>query len=396
MTFQPRIALLALAIATTLAACSEDNPPVITGENTLVNNASFSVLDTNGDDLTAVNQDNFPLPNELPISSVSNGSGVTQGPVLGGASSATDADVDPDADPDADPDVDPDADPDADSQPDLGAATEEVSQPSSDFFQLDGAIEYADQVGVEVAPVLESIASLVVGEYEIASGSVVFSDAITEIAKRLTPGCDSGTLESALNLNGTTITDGTIEFTACERANAVVDGVLQFETVETAGVESLEITFDRTTVTNDNAEVLLIGLMSLEFVGDEVRLTSENFTMQDELSRRHWERVTVAGRVSSVGSRHLRGVATRVDDVDNTEVKYTFSDVDVAPADDFPNAGSQLMEHTDGSSLEIEYGPGGGDGNNSFTYQVVPSNSPTALNLGIGSEGDVRTRVPFY
>jgi len=69
MILQPRIASFAVAIAAALAGCSDDNPPTITGENTLVSGPSFPVLNSEGSDLTAVNQINFPLPGQLPLTS---------------------------------------------------------------------------------------------------------------------------------------------------------------------------------------------------------------------------------------------------------------------------------------------------------------------------------------
>ena len=368
MNLQPRIACLALAIASTMVACSDDNPPVITGENTLVGNASFPILDNNGTDLTAVNQDNFPLPTELAPGAAS---GEESGPALGTGSSGDESVTDG-------------------ADPELGAAIEDITDTTTNFFQLDTAIPDADSLGVTLAALLDSIGSLVIGEYELATGDVVFSDDTVNIAKRIAAGCDFGELESSLNLNGTTITNGRIEFIECTRSGNQLDGVISLETESTPVCDMLNVDFERVIARLDSGEVTLTGLVVLQFNGDEVTLVSDslNWFTSDALLR--WEGAELTGRITEDGQRSLSGFATLVDDLANSDMLFTFAEVSVPGAVNFPATGSQSQVHSDGSMLEIFYGQSGAG---TFDYTVTQSDGSSASFRG--DIGEVQTRVPF-
>lgn len=362
MILQPRIALLAAAIATTLVACSDDNPSAITGENTLISNASFPVLGANGSDLTAVNQNNFPIPGQLPLTSDSS---------LGSASPAAAAEVGVGSG--------------IFNDSDLGAAF-----PDEDFFQPESSAAELDVLGVKMGSLFESIGGLVIGEYEIATGGAVFSDGTLEISKRLAPGCDSGQIESLLNLNGTSITEGTVEFSQCERAGTVLTGILSLTTVSTGSGEVLVVDLLSIVAQLSSGEVTLTGSLTLEFIGDEVAITSDSVAIISSASQLRWEGIAMTGRIAQDGERSLSGVTTLANDSAASPIDFTFTDVVVPGGDDFPASGVQNQVSADGSRLDITYGA---NGPGTFNYEVIGSNGSTMLFAA--DRNAVQTRVPF-
>jgi len=278
----------------------------------------------------------------------------------------------------------------AEVEPDSGITPEVSLDPDGDFYQPETALALSDPLGVQMGSLLESIGGLVIGEYELASGAVVFSDGTLEISKRLAQGCDSGEIESSLNLNGTSITDGSIEFSQCERAGSVITGLVSFATTNVGSVEVLEVNFNPVVAELSTGEVTLTGLINLEFVGDEVVLTSDNLSMIDSTTSLRWDDVAVTGRVAEDGERSLSGATTLVNNTATSAINFTFADVVVPGNDDFPASGVQSQEHTDGSRVDISYGV---NGLGTFNLDITGSNGSNASFVSNNEEVD--TEVPF-
>ena len=382
MTLQPRTTLLAATIATTLVACSEDSPPEITGENTLINSPSFAVLDANGSDLTAVNQTNFPLPNEQS----STASTVQAEAPAANVSSLGTSEADSESVANSEPASETGA------EPDIGAAIDAGVGSTEDFFQSETAIEVSDRLGVITGSLLDSVGGVLISEYEIATGAVVFSDDTVEITKRLAQGCDLGDVEASLNLNGTTITDGTVEFSRCGRAGATLSGLISLETTNVQGVERLELEFQNFTAEIASEAFTLTGLVELEFMGDEVTLTSVELNMVDDTAQQRWRNTLVVASVSDSGFRSMGGETTLVNDTDGSEISVRLSQIEVRPDRSFPNSGRQTLRHNDGSQVQFLYAPDGEEG----TFQTLVIGSDGTMSEWVdGLEEDVQSRVPF-
>jgi len=152
----------------------------------------------------------------------------------------------------------------------------------------------------------------------------------------------------------------------------------------------LNMDFERVIARLDSGEVTLTGLVALQFNGDEVTLVSDslNWFTSDALLR--WEGTELTGRITEDGQRSLSGFATLVDDLANSDMLFTFAEVSVPGAVNFPATGSQSQVHSDGSMLEIIYGQSGAG---TFDYTVTQSDGSSASFRG--DIGEVQTRVPF-
>jgi len=293
MSVQTRGALAAFALATTLVACSEEGIQG-TGENTLLTGTTAPVLGSDGNDITAINETNFPRPIPAPVNY---GSGGSAG---GGSTTAS-----------------------------TGNNSETAGIPSEpiitgETFDSNSSAGFADKLGSELAVLLQTVGETIIPEYESASGQVAYSDYTTSIAKRIAnkaAGCSGGGLAADIVTNGLAVTQGSIVYTNCSHSVGKLNGTVELKG-NSEGTE-LDMTFiDFSADGTPAGTVGINGRVDLTWEGDQVILRAEGLEMDRNGELWTWSRNKFTGRVDDEGGTTPSAGKQRISHVDLSTVTF--------------------------------------------------------------------------
>lgn len=354
-----------------LVACGDEGAE-INGENTVINDASLSVAGADGEDLTAINQTNFPIM------------------------------------------FAPEPEPVAAPEPTTAAALP-VELPPNATVRGEVSLEWADFIGDNMVTMVASITGTVLAEYQRGSGNVVFSDDTGQITTRIgqKTGCITGDLTSNLEFNGTAISAGTLTYADCDLGNTILNGDVTFSTEPSdtdANVDILRMTLTDLSAQNSVIEPLLNGSFAVTFSGDEIQLSTDDLSMVyehieavavqtdagEEMVTRsvrvdeQWTETTLIGRVSEDGERSLSGRA-RLSNAESTgSVLFELENVVVPAGETMPAVGTLVVTHTDNSRLNFLFDQ---STNDELVYTRTSSDRVTISRTILWSE--LATRVPL-
>lgn len=360
MTIQPRVPVLALAAAITLSACGDGSAP-ITGENSVISTTSVPVIGTGGMDLTAVNQQNFPLAGALPLQELT--------PEIG---AATPEESDTNAVLGVEPIIE--------EPTPLGAPTISVAA-RSDFFNPPTALAIADRNGQFLLSLTLAISSPVVNEFvAVTQTDGIFSDDTLEISKRIADKsrCDDGTIESSFDMNGTQIIDGSVVFNNCISFGYTLNGEVVMASEASNGVDNLRVGLRSLSAVLNNSTTVLGGELTIAFAGEAFRMSSELIEISENGDLNSFREVDLLGLSAANGARNLTGTATFQDNDSDEAVEYTFTDVSVVNGLEVPSSGTTILAHVDGSSVEFDFETGDPQ---TFMYTVIQSDNFTTTFL---------------
>lgn len=330
-----RSAALSALVTALLVGCGDEGAE-INGENSVIVDSSLPVTGANGEDLTAINQDNFPI---------------MYAPV----------------------------EPEVMAEPEPAAALPLEVTPN-DLVNGELTLDWADFIGVNMASTFASIASTVLAEYELGSGNQIFLDDTVEISKRIAnkTGCGTGALNSDLTFNGNAISAGTLTYVACETTDATLYGEIVFTTVPADDddmADAISMNLVNLFVESDTFYPEYNGTLTLMFIGDEIELRTDEVSVvydgveavevQTDAGNQTvnelvvveevWSEVELTGRLSDGGERRLSGTARMSNPVSTYSVLVELDNVVVAAGDTIPSGGKQTLTHTDNSRLNFDY-----------------------------------------
>lgn len=333
-----------------MSACGEGSDP-ITGENSVVNGTSIPVIGSSGTDITAINQANFPLEGALPLP----GSMPDLGAALPESEGALGAEV---------------SDVDA-SNPTGAPSTNAAAQ--TDFFSPLTALRDTDNNGQLLMSLTVAITSVVLNEYTSAiQAEGPFSDDTLNISKRLADktSCSAGSVESTFNMNGTTITEGTVTFSDCASFGYTLNGDVVMASDTDNISENVRVALRSVSASYNDSSSVFDGELSVVFNGDTFQVSSDLLELSVNGAREGFTALDVTGVLAANGARTLTGSTTFEDQGSNAFVEYAFTDVSVFNSATTPNSGTHSLAHSDGSRIDFDFETGDPA---TFMYTVTQS-----------------------
>ncbi len=359
MAFQPRLAMIAISTAAILSACGDGSGP-ITGENSVITSTSIPVIGPDGSNITAVNQQNFPLAGALPLPG--------NNPILGaalpedtGAENATGA-------------------------PSTSAAAQ------TDFFHPLNALSQTDINGSLLISLIASISDVVANEYAaVTTVNTASTNDTLQISNRMANkvSCDEGSVESSFDMNGTAINAGSVVFSGCGSLGYVLNGDIVLASDNSGNAENVRVGLRSVTAWFNDSTFVFNGTVDIEFRGEEFTVTSDNVELAVNGDIDAFSMVNVTGQMSTNGARTLTG-STRFNDQDSDEyVDYSFTDVSVFNNANIPSSGTTTLMHSDRSRIDFNFETGDPA---TFTYSVTQSDG--SIMTLLESWENVDFRVP--
>ncbi len=374
MTLSIRAGACVLAFSTMLAACSEDGAPIITGENSVVASTSAPVFDADGNDLTAVNQTNFPLP--LPV-------------FTGGATPNTPST--PSAGGDVEEEINPNS---GDANPNSGA--------SSDIYFPSSEPELkVDPLGGMMALLVDVIGRGVGSEFQRVTNGSAYSDGTAEIVKRLNrdwSACENDGLSSSLEANGSSITGGVVTYSNCvSEFGAILDGRVEIQQATASEGEAFSVNISvNVEVLEGNIarleadELVLTGELLLVSVGDQFTVTSDLISVLGYGANRRFVETNVTSQITTGGDRNLNGTTTMDNLSVSDSIEFTFDNVEADLNAGVPWWGSITMVHSTNDTLVLRFNGSGND-----TISEITRPDGTFVEDRFGPSGNRNTYVPF-
>jgi len=376
MTFQPRMAVLAVAVLSVLTACGEGSDP-ITGENSVISTTSIPVIGPDGTNVTAVNQQNFPLAGALPLASETPEVGAAVPENSNSGNSNTGAVL---------------ASEEAVEAPEAAAVPTGNPAAQSDFFVASNALANVDTEGQVLLSMINAITTIVVSEYQsVMPTNQTFSDDTLQISRRIGEkiSCDQGQVDSSFDMNGTDIVDGSVVFSDCGSNGYVLNGDVALASVSITSSDSVLVGLRSVSVAFNDSATFFDGVLNVVFTGDSFRVTSDLIESNTNGSLDRFTSVDLSGVNTSGVARTLSGTTTFTDTVTGDIIDYTFTDVSVTDGENVPTSGSTSLEHADGSSIDFDFETGD---LTTFTYTVTQTDASSVTVLEQWS--NVGFRVP--
>jgi len=313
MNFQPRTVVMAVALASTLVACSEDGDFEPTGERTLITGTTIPLIGPQGTDLTAVNEVNFPQPIE----------------VIGGFSSGAGGGTDPN-----------------------GQPTTVPNAPGTYFLGV-GAFGVAEQYTAETGFMVDLVSTIVAPEYFAEGGSAAYNDDTLNIIKRISDralNCGSGSAVSLAVENGS-ITQGSVIIDGCEILGATTSGEIELSTTnDVLRIEFKEFETDPFYLNQYSFN----GVVSVTPVGEELRIADEGLTYMRGPNEHSWANTDLIAQITSTGDRVLNGTTT-LNLPNGKSVSYGASNIQVPAGTETAASGSAELRANDGTSTSITF-----------------------------------------
>lgn len=374
MKCQWRWAVFAVAVATTLSACS-DGSNTLTGVNSVSDTASDSVNAGNGFTLAADNPINFPIAGALPLPDATDEIGAVV-PVNASNDGVLGSEPLNDA-------------------PASSGAQSINSAAQTDFFRPRTALTAVDRNAQFLTSLVASITNVITREFVSGSGAPVdFSDDTFEISKRIADktSCDTGYVESSFEMNGTQVLDGSVIFNDCGSLGYTLNGDVVMGTQDRDNGTLLLIDLRSVSATYNDSSSVFNGELAIEFTGESFRLVSDVIDLNIDGERSQLTSIDLTGLNAANGSRTLSGVTT-IQNVDSEEsVEYTFADVSVLNGSRVPSSGTSTLIHTDESRIEFDFDTGDPD---TFMYTITQSDVDEFTTTFLEAWENVGFRVPL-
>lgn len=373
MKAQPLLAnVVVVSTVLALGGCNtEAGDDPITGENSLVKELLTPVYDADGNNLTAINQTNFPLPPAEPTVSAA----LPDTNALGGD---TDSDSDNDSDPDA---------------PETGGLGNAADLDRDNYYDDDSTVvATTDPLGVRMGSLLHAVGGTVAEAYAHASGSTVFSDGTEAITKRIAEksACDSGTIDADFVMNGAALNNGSLEYADCSYNGTLLNGLMIFSTPNAAASDTIVVEIISVSAVLAEGEVQLSGSLAMAFNGNAFAVLSENVTTSGADFEHRWEATNLTGGLILGGERELSGRTRLVDVTQGGTIDLSFSSVAAVTGSDYPNFGTQTHEHSDGSRVQFDY-----DAGDATMFDITVTRQDGSTSTYSRDWSSVQTRIPF-
>lgn len=373
MKAQPLFAkVIVVSTVLALGGCNtEAGDDPITGENSLVKELLTPVFDADGNNLTAINQTNFPLPPAEPTVSAA----LPDTDALGG---------------DTDEDDNDSGDEEAPATGGLGNGAE---LDRDNYYDDDSTVVAAtDPLGVRMGGLLLAVGGTVAEAYAHASGSTVFSDGTESITKRIAEksACDSGTIDADFVMNGAALNNGSLEYADCSYNGTLLNGLMIFSTLSAADPGTIVVEIISVSAVLPEGEVQLSGSLAMAFNGNAFAVLSENISTSGADFEHTWEATNLTGGLILGGERELSGSTRMVDVGQGGSIDLTFSSVSAVAGSAYPNFGTQTHEHSDGSSVQFDY-----DAGDATMFDMTVTRQDGSTSTYSRDWSTVQTRIPF-
>lgn len=373
MKAQPLFArVIVVSTVLALGGCNtEAGDDPITGENSLVKELLTPVFDADGNNLTAINQTNFPLPPAEPTVSAA----LPDTDALGGDSGEDDGDSG-----------------DAEA-PATGGLANGAELDRDNYYDDDSTVvATTDPLGVRMGGLLLAVGGTVAEAYAHASGSTVFSDGTESITKRIAEksACDSGTIDADFVMNGAALNNGSLEYADCSYNGTLLNGLMIFSTLSVADQDTIVVEIVSVSAVLPEGEVLLTGSLAMAFNGNAFAVLSENISTSGADFEHTWEATNLTGGLILGGERVLSGSTRMVDAGQGGSIDLTFSSVSAVAGSAYPNFGTQTHEHSDGSSVQFDY-----DAGDATVFDMTVTRQDGSSSTYSRDWSTVQTRIPF-